>query len=187
MPGFDHEEDLREKMLSSEEIFRGRVMHVFRDRIVLSGGRTGERELLRHIGAVCIVPLTDKGEVVLERQFRYAPGLVLTEIPAGKLDSPEEDRLAAARRELSEETGYLAEEWIDLGDFYPAPDYSDERITLFLARGLRRGPQHLDADETLHIFTLPLKDALEEVAAGRIPDAKTQMALLRTAQFLRGE
>ena len=104
---------------------------------------------------------------------------MITEIPAGKLDSKTEDRLSAAKRELEEETGYTAEEWIDLGDYYPAAAYTDERISLYLAKGLRQGKQKLDADEFLNVMAVPLEELVEEVLNGTITDGKTQAALLK--------
>ena len=121
--------NLNEVMKESEEIFDGQVLHLFKDTIELPNGREATREVIRHIGAVAIVPLTDDGKVIVERQFRYPLNQVITEIPAGKLDSKTEDRLAAAKRELEEETGFTADEWIDLGNYYPAAAYCDEKIT----------------------------------------------------------
>lgn len=131
--------ELTERMTGSELIFDGVILHAYRDRVTLPNGSPAVRELIRHPGAVAVVPLTADGKVIIERQFRYPLGTVITEIPAGKLDGPTEDRLKAAKRELREETGYTAEEWISLGDYYPAAAYSDERLTMYLARGLTKG------------------------------------------------
>ena len=120
----------------------------------------------------------------MERQYRYPIDRVITEIPAGKLDSREEDRLSAIRRELLEETGYTADEWISLGDFHPAPAYSDEYISMYMARGLHPGQRHLDEDEFLDVMTVPLAELVEDVMAGRISDAKTQTAVLKAARLL---
>lgn len=179
-----HENDstLRETKILSKEIFDGVVLHVFNDTVALPDGREAPRELIRHVGAVCVVPLTDQNEVIVERQYRYPVGRVLTEIPAGKLNDRNEDRLEAAKRELKEETGLSADHWTDLGVFYPAPAYSDETITLFLAEGLHEGNQHLDDDEFLFIDKVPLKDLLCDVMDGQIPDAKTQLGILRAAK-----
>ncbi len=175
---------LREKGISSENIFDGTILHVRKDRVALPNGAEGNREIIRHIGAVCVIPVTENNEVIVERQYRYPIDRVITEIPAGKLDSREEDRLSAAKRELREETGYTAEEWIPLGDFHPAPAYSDEYISMYMARGLHRGERHLDADEFLDVFAVPLKELAEDVMAGRISDAKTQTAVLKAARIL---
>ena len=120
----------------------------------------------------------------MERQYRYPLDRVILEIPAGKLDSAGENRLSAIRRELSEETGYTADEWTEIGDFHPAPAYSDEFITMYLARKLRNGDRHLDADEFLDVYTVPLKDLVEDVMAGKISDAKTQVCILKAARIL---
>ena len=100
--------NLTEVTVSSEEIFDGQVVHLFKDTVELPNGKAATREVIRHVGAVAIVPMTEDGKVVVERQFRYPLHKVITEIPAGKLDSKSEDRLAAAKRELEEETGLLA-------------------------------------------------------------------------------
>ena len=101
---------LAEKQLTTEEIFNGVILHVVRDQVGLSNGNTTVREVIRHIGAVCVIPVTENNEVVVERQYRYPLDRVILEIPAGKLDAPDEDRLSAAQRELMEETGYTADE-----------------------------------------------------------------------------
>ena len=181
----DHElRSLRETQVSSEEIFDGVILHVQRDQVSLPNGSPAVREVIRHIGAVCVIPVTEDNQVIVERQYRYPLDRVITEIPAGKLDSREEDRLSAIRRELWEETGYTAEEWTPLGDFHPAPAYSDEYISMYMARKLHAGDRHLDADEFLDVFTVPLKDLVDEVMAGRISDAKTQTCILKAARIL---
>lgn len=176
---------LAEVMTASEEIFDGHVVHLFKDTVRLPNGKAAVRETVRHIGAVTVVPVTDDGRVVVERQFRYPLNEVITEIPAGKLDSKTEDRLEAAKRELKEETGYTAEEWICLGDYYPAAAYTDERITMYLARGLRRGTQQLDEDEFLNVVTVPLEELVRDILEGRIADGKTQAAVLKAYLLLQ--
>ena len=181
----EHElQTLKETQTASEKIFDGFILHVWKDTVSLPNGETAFREIIRHIGAVCVIPVTEKNEVIVERQYRYPIARVTTEIPAGKLDSREEDRLSAIQRELREETGFTAEEWIYLGDFYGAPAYSDERISMYMARKLHRGNRHLDVDEFLDVFTVPLKDLVADVMAGRITDAKTQTAVLKAARIL---
>ena len=177
--------DLIERQLDSKLIFDGRILHVYDDTVSLPNGRTASRELIRHVGAVCVLPLTDDGNVIVERQYRYPVGRVLTEIPAGKLDSRQEDHESAARRELREETGCIADELVDLGVFYPAPAYSDEAIRMFLARGLHMGAQDLDPDEFLNVEYVPLEDLVRQVLAGEIPDVKTQSAVLRVYTMLK--
>lgn len=178
--------ELRETQLSSKEIFDGRILHVFEDTVRLPNGAAASREYLRHIGAVCVIPVLEDGSVLVERQYRYPVAQVLTEIPAGKLDAKDEDHLLAAQRELREETGATAERWTNLGVFYPACAYSDEAIEMYLAQGLHFGERHLDADEFLNVARVPLTKLVEEVMAGRIPDAKTQIAILKADRLLNG-
>ena len=176
--------NLNEVQTGSEEIFDGVILHVFKDTVALPNGNPATREVIRHVGAVGVIPVTGDGKVIIERQFRYPLNRVITEIPAGKLDSFTEDRLSAAKRELEEETGYTAEEWISLGDYHPTPAYCDERITLYLARKLRQGQRHLDEDEFLNFEAVPLADLVEDVMSGRITDGKTQVAVLKAARML---
>ena len=177
-------QNLREVKTGSEEIFDGVILHLFKDTVELPNGRPATREVIRHIGAVGIIPITDDGKVIIERQFRYPLDRVITEIPAGKLDSFTEDRLSAAKRELEEETGYTAAEWIELGDYYPAAAYCDERITLYLAKGLSLGQRHLDEDEFLNVAAVPLEELVAQVMDGTITDGKTQVAVLKAARLL---
>ena len=177
-------ERLKETHVSTREIFDGDILHIIKDNILLPNNMPATRELIRHVGAVCIVAVTDDNKLVMERQFRYPVDKVITEIPAGKLDSKKEDPLLAAKRELKEETGYTADTWTDLGVFYPAPAYSDEAITLFMARDLHKGTQNLDSDEFLDVSLVPIEDMLKEIMAGNINDAKTQLGILRVARIL---
>ena len=184
---FDTEKELkqlREVPTGSEDIFDGVILHVKKDTVRLPNGSETIREVIRHIGAVCVIPVLDNGDVIMERQYRYPLDRVILEIPAGKLDAAGENRLSAVQRELREETGYTAEEWTEIGDFHPAPAYSDEFITMYLARGLKKGDRHLDADEFLDVYTVPLKDLVEDVMTGRISDAKTQVCVLKAARIL---
>lgn len=177
-------DNLYEKTKESTDIFEGRILHVKKDTVILPNGNESTREIIRHVGAVCVIPVTDEGNVIIERQFRYPINEVITEIPAGKLDSALEDRLSAAKRELLEETGITADEWIDMGIYYPAAAYSDEKITMYLARGLHKGTQKLDDDEFLNIEEVPLKDLVEKVMSGEITDGKTQVTVLKAAKII---
>ena len=174
-----------EETLTSELLFDGRVVHLYHDTVRLPNGATGDREYIRHIGGVCILPLDDDGQVTCVRQYRYPFGEVLTELPAGKLDRKTEDRAEAALRELREETGYRCEKLTFLGKFYPSPAILDEVIGLYLAEGLTCGEQDLDDDEFLSNVRLPLSTLVDEVQKGNIPDGKTQAAILRVADLLR--
>ena len=178
------ENKLIEERVSSEDIFQGIILHVKKDMVLLPNGKTAPRELIRHVGAVCIVPITDDNRVFVERQYRYPIDQVITEIPAGKLDYMGEDRLEAAKRELWEETGITADFWTDMGLYYPAAAYSDEKITMFLARGLHFGEQQLDADEFLNLTCIPIRDLISDILAGIITDGKTQAAVLKAAALL---
>lgn len=171
--------DLIEKQAESTLIYDGTVVHLYKDKVKLPNGEFSTREYIRHNGAVCIIPITDAGEVILERQYRYAAGKVLIEIPAGKLDFVGEDWREAALRELREETGTCAKELVDLGFYIGSPALMNEYIRMFLARDLTYTEQELDRDEFLEVFKMPLEEAVKEVLAGNIPDGKTQVGILR--------
>ncbi len=173
-----------EKQVSSELIFDGKVLHVYKDDITLPDGRPAFREYVRHIGAVCVVPLTKEGEVVCVRQYRYPEAAVMLEIPAGKLDAKTEDPWDAVRRELREETGAVAEKLTYLGKFYSSPAILDECIHMFLAEGLCFGDTDFDDDEFIEIVRIPLDELVDTIMKGEVPDGKTQAAVLRTAHLL---
>ena len=181
----DEEEirQLAEIKISGQSVFDGALLHVRKDEVTLPDGKTATREFFAHPGAVAIVPMTDDGCIVLERQFRYPVGRVVTEVPAGKLDSPDEDRLAAAKRELKEETGYEAESWAKIGDYTPAAAYSDEVISLYLARDLIKTGQNLDEDEFINLIQVPLAEVVRMVMEGEITDGKTMAAIFMTARL----
>ena len=178
-------QDLKEVQTGSHEIYDGVIVHLYKDTVQLPNGNPATREVIRHIGAVAVVPVTDDGNVIVERQFRYPLNEVITEIPAGKLDSAAEDRLSAAQRELREETGYTADNWQELGDFHPTPAYCDENITLYLATGLHLGQRELDEDEFLNVVAVPLEELVADIMAGRITDGKTQTAILKAYYLLK--
>ena len=179
--------NLTEKMTASQLIFDGKVVKLYLDTVCLPDGNSATREFVKHVGAVCVVPITDEGEVLLERQYRYAVDQILTEIPAGKLDYAGEDWTGAALRELREETGAIPRELIDLGDYYGSPAIMGERIRMFLAKGLTFTENDLDENEFLEVFRMPLDEAVEAVLAGEIPDGKTQCGILRAAMMLKSE
>ncbi|MBQ3520196.1 MAG: NUDIX hydrolase [Clostridia bacterium] len=178
--------ELFEKQLTSELVYKGKILDLYVDKVELPNGHTSTREYIKHVGAACVVPVDENGNVIIEKQFRYPFEAVLTEIPAGKLDSKQEPHLKAALRELKEETGYEAEEMIYLGEYYPTCAYSDETIHMYLAKGLKRGEQHLDDDEFVDVQTVPLATLIGQIMAGEIKDGKTQTALLKAYLYLQG-
>ncbi|MBR6808178.1 MAG: NUDIX hydrolase [Clostridia bacterium] len=176
--------ELFEKTLASRLVFDGKVVHLYVDEVELPDGGRSVREFVKHLGAVCVIPVTDDGDVILERQYRYAVGEVLVEIPAGKLDFPGEDMTEAVLRELREETGAVPSELTYLGVYYGSPAIMGEKIGMFMARGLSFGENDLDSDEFLEVFKMPLNEAVDAVMKGEIPDGKTQCAILRAAKLL---
>lgn len=182
------ESKLIEKQKTSELIYDGRVLHLYRDEIILPDGSEGVREYCNHNGGVCVLPLTDEGEVILVKQYRYAHRKCTLEVPAGKLEVGEKsDIRSAALRELKEETGAECEELIYLGEIYPSPALLSEVVYMFFARGLTFGERHLDDDEFLECERVPLEKMLEMINDGELPDAKTQIAALRVWKMLCDE
>lgn len=167
---------LHEEQLTSEPVFQGRLLNVFRDEVRLPDGKSGVREYIKHPGAVLVIPVCDDGRLIFERQFRYPLRRAFLELPAGKLD-PDEDILACARRELQEETGYEGDDWRHLGVMHPCIGYSNERIEIFLAKGLKHVGHAWDEGEFLEIVYLTLDEARAAVFDGRITDSKTITAL----------
>lgn len=177
--------ELTEKRLSGELIYDGKIVHLYKDKIELPDGKTSYREYIKHLGAACVVPVTDEGEVILTMQYRYPFSAVLTEIPAGKLDSASEDPLEAAKRELKEETGAEAEEIIYLGEFYPTCAYTDEIIHMYLAKGLSFGDRKLDDGEFIDVIKMPLDNFVKDIMDGKIKDGKTQTAVLKAYYYIK--
>ena len=182
-----YDEKLIETKKQGRLVFDGKVLHVHCDEITLPDGNTSFREYAKHIGAVAVVPLTDGGEVICVRQLRYAMGRVMLEIPAGKLDSYTEDYREATLRELREETGATCRRLEFIGDLVTSPALLDEVIHMYLARGLSFGETDPDDDEFLDVVRIPLDTMVEMVMDGRIKDAKTQAAILKTKMILNQE
>jgi ADP-ribose pyrophosphatase len=179
----DHK-DLTEHYVSGSRVYDGALLKVHREVVRLPDGREGAREYIRHPGAVAIVPLFDDGSVLLERQFRYPHAREFIELPAGKLELGE-PHLDTAKRELLEETGYVAEEWTRLGVIHTAIAYTDEAIELFLARKLSHVERKLDDGEFLELHIVPFEAALTMIREGRITDSKSVSGLLWVDKWLR--
>lgn len=175
--------ELFEKKLTSKQIFDGKVVKLFVDTVELPNGETATREIVRHPGAVCVVPVTNDGEVVMVKQFRYPFEEIMLEIPAGKLE-PGEDPLEAVKRELEEESGAVAGKIEHIGQLYTTVAIFDEKIQIYLATDLTFVNAHPDQDEFLETTKIPLKTLVDMVMNGEIPDAKTQIAILKADKIL---
>lgn len=177
---------LIESCINSEQMWQGRLLDVRRDRVRLPDGSEGVREYVMHPGAVVIIPVLPSGKLIFERQYRYPVGRVMLELPAGKID-PNEAPLLTAKRELMEEAGYSADNWSHLGTMHPTIGYANERIEIFMARGLiSLGQNHLDEGEFLELLELSLDEAMEAVRLGELTDGKTLSALLWAEKILTG-
>lgn len=180
-----HDRHLREVRIDGEEVFSGKLLHVRCDTVRLPDGRPATREYVTHPGAVVMIAELPGGKLLFERQFRYPLDRVFLELPAGKIHPGEETQLTA-RRELQEETGYVAEQWYRLGLIHPCIGYSDERIEIFFARGLTHVGHALDDGEFLEVHELSLGEALRAVQNGRLTDGKSVAALLWAERVLDG-
>ncbi len=176
--------NIEEKFVSREEIYDGVVLHVVKDTVELPNGKQAIREICLHLGAVAIIPLMSDGRIIMERQYRYAHGRTFFEIPAGKLDSADEDPLLAAKRELREETGAVAGKITYLGRIDTTPALINEKVHLYLAEDLTFGERELDDDEFLETEAVPLDTLLDMVMKGEIMDSKTQIAVLKLSHIL---
>ena len=168
--------DMKEERIGGEEVFSGKILKVNLDQVRLPGGKTGMRVVVHHPGAVAIVAVQED-KILMVRQYRYAVGQDLLEIPAGKLD-PQEEPFHCAERELREETGYRGE-LTSLGKIYTTPGFTDEVIHLFLARNLIWDPLSPDEDEVLQVESLPWTEAVRRAEQGEFLDAKTIVSIIR--------
>jgi ADP-ribose pyrophosphatase len=171
------DEHLVEHTLSSNELFKGRLLHAFRDEVRLPDGKLATREYVKHPGAVVIAAQLPDGRWVMERQYRYPVQQVMIEFPAGKLDAAESP-LTCAQRELLEETGYVAAQWANAGVMHPCIGYSNEVIHLWFARGLTLSQRQLDEGEFLDVFAASTSELLAWVRDGQLTDAKSMSVLL---------
>ncbi|NJD10798.1 MAG: NUDIX hydrolase [Gemmatimonadetes bacterium] len=180
--------DVEPGLISSRPIHQGRIVNLAIDTVRFPDGSTGELEMIRHSGAAAVVPLLsdphgDDPQVLLIRQYRYASGGYLLEIPAGRPDRPGEDWEVCARRELEEETGLVAGRMTLLTTIFTTPGFTDEQIRIFLATDLTAGQHKLDPDEFLDPVVMPISEALERIRSGEICDAKTVCGLLYAAGY----
>lgn len=175
------DEALIETGISSENIFDGNLLHVRRDTVKLPNGKTATREWIKHPGASSVIPMLEDGSVILVKQYRYPVGKITLEVPAGKLDAPDEDPLVCAERELSEETGYTADKIEKLTTIATTVGFSNEYIHLYIATGLHSGKQHTDDDEFINVVKVPIQEAVAMVNDGRIIDAKSVVSILMAA------
>ena len=173
-----------EKQVASKLIFDGKVLHLYKDDIALPDGRGAFREYVRHIGAVCVVPVTDEGEVICVKQYRYPIAEVVLEIPAGKLDYKGENPEAAARRELREETGAVSGKLTYMGKYYSSPAILDECIYMYLAEDLEFGDNELDEDEFIEVERIPIDELADMICNGDVIDGKTQAGVLRAIHLI---
>jgi ADP-ribose pyrophosphatase len=179
-------QDFSEQALSSQTVFHGRLLHVKADRVRLPNGHEATREYILHPGAAMIIAMVDEQTLVLERQYRYPLNRHFIELPAGKID-PGEEPLATAQRELREECGYTAVEWRHLTTMHPAIGYANERIELYLARGLVQVGHQRDDDELIEVLHVPVREAMAWIRDGRITEAKAVTGLLWAEKILGGE
>lgn len=178
--------DYKEKKISSKKIYEGRIVNLRVDEVVLPDGKKTSREVVEYAGAVAVVPVNEKGELLLVRQYRYAVGETLLEIPAGKIERGE-DYASSAARELAEETGYEAGNLKHLISFYSTPGFTNEQIHLFLATELTLKVQDLDEDEFIEVETVNMKKAAEMIMSGEICDAKSVAGILTALKFLEAK
>lgn len=177
--------DLIEHKISSEKVFSGKLLHVYKDEVELPSKKIATREYIKHPGAAAVLPILDNGNVILVKQFRYPINKVTLEIPAGKLDKKGEDPLICAKRELSEETGYSAKKYKKIHTLATTVGFSDEWIHIYLAENLIKGEKHPDEDEFINVVEMPISAAIDLIYNGEICDGKSVIALLMAKDYLK--
>ena len=178
---------LFEETVDQKIVYQGKIVTLRTDIARLENGRMTGREVVEHPGGVCVLPLEENGDTYTVRQFRYPFGQVVEELPAGKLDSPSEPHRDAALRELREEIGAQPEEFIYLGCLLASPGFSGEVLHMYLARGLKFGEQHLDADEFLEVRHADFETLVQRVMTGELTDAKTVACILKVKEYMSRE
>jgi ADP-ribose pyrophosphatase len=181
-PLADKKKPSKPRLISSKLAYKGKVFSVVTDKVEEPGGRINTRDVIRHNGSVVILAIDESKnpsdpDIVFERQYRHAAGLTLIELPAGRVE-PHEAPLAAAKRELIEETGYRAKRWTLLTKYFASPGFLGEWMQIYLARDIREGAAAPEPDESIEVFRLTLSEALALVAANKIHDGKTLIGLL---------
>lgn len=176
--------NLIEKTIKKNVKFDGKMLKVEKAEVLLPNGKTSTREIVLHKGAVCIAALTANEELIFVRQFRYPLGKVILELPAGKLEKNKNSALLEAQRELKEETGVIGTNYVSLGKLYTSPGYTSEEIFLYLCEVEKIGKTSPDDDEFLEVVSIPLKKAYEMVMNNEIDDAKTQICIIKSYQYL---
>ncbi|MEG0616784.1 MAG: NUDIX hydrolase [Oscillospiraceae bacterium] len=171
-----------ESKIASEQIFNGKIINVTRDEVLLENGAHSYREVVHHNGGAAVIAIDENDNITLIKQYRYPADCELIEIPAGKLEK-DENPFEAAKRELAEEAGIVADTYIDLGFIIPTCGYCSEKIFIYAAKGLHTVPQHLDIDEFVTVFTMPLALAVDAVMQNEIKDSKTAIAILKLKQL----
>jgi ADP-ribose pyrophosphatase len=177
-------EDLYEEKIKSKQIFKGKILTLHFDEVRLPNKRVATREKVMHPGAVAVVPVNDKGEVLLVKQYRYPVEKVLIEIPAGKLDS-NEPPVECAIRELHEEAGVIDGRVIHLTTIYTSPGFSNEKMEIYLALDFRETDNNPDHDEFLHLFRASLNKCIEMIEDGTITDAKSIIGIMLARDYLQ--
>lgn len=175
---------LKEVPFSKDTIYDGKIIHVEKWQVICPNGHTAPREIVVHNGAAAVVPVFEDGTTLLVAQHRVAIDRVTLEIPAGKLDSIQENPMDCAVRELREETGLTAGRMTPLTSLFTTPGFCTEKISIYLAQDLRQGETNPDEDEFLGLVRLPLEEAVSRVMAGEIRDSKTICGLLMAREML---
>ncbi len=174
---------LTERLISSEQVYDGRIVHLYVDTVELPNGKTARREIVRHGGAVAIVPIDQDGSVIMVRQYRHAAGRIMLEIPAGTLGKGEDPDVCAVR-ELQEEIGFKPGNLQKIGGIFVAPGYTTEFIHLYLATNLSDSHLDMDEDEFIEVLHLPMEEVMKRIKSGEIIDGKTLSAVLLAKDFL---